>query len=72
MLLRYFSFLQRTGRYAMIFKTHAYLNKNNYSISFSKSLGTGYSNAMTLDDWTKIHSIFAFDLTVNQEGIYEL
>ena len=56
----------------MIFKTHADLNKNNDSISFSKSVGTGYSNAMTLDDWTKIHSIFAFDLTVNQEGIYEL
>jgi hypothetical protein len=26
---------------------------------------------MTLDDWTKVHTIFTFDLTVNSEAFNE-
>ena len=27
------------------------------------SIGTGFSNALPLQDWTQLHAIFAFDLT---------
>ncbi len=35
------------------------------------SIGTGFSNALPLQDWTQLHAIFAFDLTVNAEGFSE-